>query len=80
VQAVKMQMHNASISFLFLNIDAYKKESCCITLNSISSENKQVFSSKSKTPYDLLVSTLEMHKFKQYDERKSLISCEQQTN
>ena len=34
-------MQNAGISFLFLNVGAIQKESCCITLNSISSESKQ---------------------------------------
>lgn len=37
----KMQMQNAGISFLFLNVDVLQKESCCIILNSISSERKQ---------------------------------------
>ena len=41
MQAVKMHMHNAGICFLFLNVDVIQKESCCITLNSISSESKQ---------------------------------------
>ena len=80
MQAVKMHMHNAGISFLFLNVCAIQKESCCITLNSISSESKQAFVQNQKTPLDLLVSTLEIHKFKPYDESKSSISYEQQTN
>ena len=38
---IKCKMHNAGIYFLFLNVDVIQKESCCITLNSISSESKQ---------------------------------------
>ena len=41
MQTVKCKMHNAGISFLFLNVDVLQKESCYITLNSISSESKQ---------------------------------------
>ena len=35
------KMQDAGISFLFLNVDVIQKESCCIILNSISSESKQ---------------------------------------